>query len=99
MTEEAFEVKYTGRRLPYTTEGPPTGLRLSPRLRPVTQITISAPHTNTYRRLGVSCHTAIHPSCVSVSPMIIAVDMTVATVCAIFDFIVPTSVKWLNYRC
>jgi hypothetical protein len=44
VTEEAFEVKYTGRRLPYTTERPPIGLRILPRLRPVTQITISAPH-------------------------------------------------------
>jgi hypothetical protein len=44
VTEEAFEVKYTGRHLPYTTERVPIGLRILPRLRPVTQITISAPH-------------------------------------------------------
>jgi hypothetical protein len=51
VTEEAFEVKYTGRRLPYTTERPPIGLRILPRLRPVTQITISAPHDPIYQNL------------------------------------------------
>jgi hypothetical protein len=44
VPEEGFEVMFAGRRLPYTTERMPIGLRMLRRLRLVTQITISASH-------------------------------------------------------